>query len=106
MCTAVLPRRVGTFLISRLAISFIDTAVSSTSVISDASRSRMPSRSLRLHLMGSFLLDDDAIHAVVLAEHHGHLLAAARGQVLADVVGTDGQLALAAVHQDRKPAEG
>src|SRR5258707_10760421 len=81
----------------------METAVSSTSVISDASRSRMPSRSLRFQLMGSFLLDDDAIHAVVLAEHHGHLLAAARGQVLADVVGTDGQLAMAAVHQDREP---
>jgi len=39
----------------------------------------------------------------VLAEQHGHRLAAARGQILADVVGTDGQLAVAAVHQDREP---
>ena len=43
----VLPRSVGTFLISRVAISFMDSAVSSTSVISAASVSCMLTRSLR-----------------------------------------------------------
>ena len=36
----------------------------------------------------------------MLAEHDGHDLPAARGQVLADVVGADGQLAMAAVDED------
>src|SRR5712691_2069366 len=93
----VLPRSVGTFLISRVAISFMDSAVSSTSVISAASRSCMPRRSLRFHAMtkASFgdtprhaprvrlvgrvsarksirrFLDDHAVDPVVLPEHDG-----------------------------------
>src|SRR6266849_765404 len=99
----VLPRRVGTFLISRVAISFMDSAVSSTSVISAASVSRMLTRSLRfqaieLALLG--FLDHHTVLAVVLAEHDGNGFLAACGQILADVVGTDGQLAVSAVHED------
>jgi hypothetical protein len=43
--TTVLPRNAGTFLMGRVAISFIASAVSSTSVISSGSMSAMPSRS-------------------------------------------------------------
>src|SRR5439155_772772 len=48
-------------------------------------------------LLGFF--DDHAVLAVVLTEPDGHALAARRGQVLADVVGADRQLAMAAVDQ-------
>ena len=44
----VLPRSAGTFLISRVAISFIDSAVSSMSVISVGSMSCMLTRSFRV----------------------------------------------------------
>src|SRR2546421_8433228 len=43
-------------------------------------------------LLGFF--DDHAVLAVVLTEPDGHALAARRGQVLADVVGADRQLAI------------
>src|SRR6267142_4507409 len=46
------------------------------------------------------LADHDAIDPIVLAEHDGHDLPAARGQVLADIVGADGQLAMAAVDEN------
>src|SRR5262245_60298764 len=123
--TTVLPRRVGTFLISRVAISFMDSAVSSTSVISEGSRSCMPRRSLRFHVirLASFgdsprhaprlrlvgrvsartsfrrFLDDHAVDPVVLPEHDGDSFATARRQVLSDVVGPDGQLPVTAVHE-------
>ena len=42
--TTVRPRSVGTFLIARLPISFIATAVSRMSVISSASSPAIPSR--------------------------------------------------------------
>ena len=44
--TTVRPRRVGTFLIGRSAISFIASAVSRTSTISSGVMSAMPSRCL------------------------------------------------------------
>src|SRR5437667_406540 len=84
----VLPRSAGTFLISREAISWSDAAVSTSSTISPASRSRIVSRSFRvqpmLGLLGFF--DDDAVLAVVLPEPHGDALAPRGRQVLADVV--------------------
>src|SRR6185436_8385663 len=48
-------------------------------------------------------LDHDAVDAVVLAQHHGHGFPAARGEILADIVRADGQLAVAPVHQHRQP---
>ena len=45
--TTVRPRRAGTFLICRCEISFMASAVSSTSTISSGVSSAMPSRSLR-----------------------------------------------------------
>src|SRR5262249_21284776 len=50
-----------------------------------------------LTLLG--LLDDDAVLAVVLGEHHGHGLLAAGGQVLPDIVWADGQLAVSAIDE-------
>src|SRR5712692_1766427 len=100
----VLPRRAGTFLISRVAISSSDAAVSMSSVISAASRSRIASRSFRVHAMSGLLgfFDDDAILPVVLAHPHGDTLARGGGQVLADVIGSDRQLAVPAIDQDRE----
>src|SRR5262249_32969911 len=45
-------------------------------------------------------LDDDLVHAVRFREVHRDTLAAGRGEVLADVVGTNRELAVAAVDQD------
>src|SRR5437667_10103033 len=101
----VLPRSAGTFLISRVAISWSDAAVSMSNVISAGSRSRMARRSFRVHAMGLSLLrflDDDTVFTVVLAQAHGHALAAGGRQVLADVIGADGQLAVTPVDQDRE----
>ena len=44
--TTVLPRSAGTFLMGRVAISCMTSAVSRTRVISSGVRSEMPSRSL------------------------------------------------------------
>src|SRR3989454_3876572 len=100
----VLPRSAGTFLISRVAISWSDAAVSTSNTISPASSSRIVSRSFRvqpmLGLLGFF--DDDAVLAVVLLEPHGDGLAARGRQVLADVVRPDRQLAVTAVDQARE----
>src|SRR5262250_1870169 len=79
-----------------------------SSVISAASRSRMARRSLRVHgevtcpgisgLLGGF--DDDTILAIVLPHPHGDALATGRGQVLADVIRPDRQLAVPAIDED------
>ena len=59
-------------------------------------------RSFRVQPMSGLLrfFDDDAVLAVVLPQAHRDALALRRRQVLADVVGADGQLAVAAVDQD------
>ena len=49
--TTVLPRNVGTFLISRPETSLNESAVSRIRVTSSTERSRIPSRSLRFRLM-------------------------------------------------------
>src|SRR5687767_7207747 len=98
----VLPRSAGTFLISRPAISCSEAAVSISVVISAASSSRIVKRSLRVHPMSGLLgfFDHHAVFAVVLSQSHRHALAAGCRQVLADEVGPDGQLAVAAIDQD------
>src|SRR5881296_1574761 len=108
----VLPRSAGTFLISRVAISWSDAAVSTSNTISPASSSRIVSRSFRIQPMLGLLgfFDDDAVLAVVLPEPHGDGLAVRGRQVLADVVRPDRQLAVSAVDQAReldggRPAE-
>ena len=47
--------------------------------------------------------EHDLVDLVHLDELHLHALAACGGQVLADVVGADGQLAVAAVAEDGEP---
>ena len=46
------------------------------------------------------LLEDDLVAVIDLLQAHLHALVERGGQVLADVVGLDGQLAVAAVHED------
>src|SRR5262245_52175536 len=89
---------------SRDAISCSDAAVSTSRVISPASSSRIESRSFRVQAMLSLLgfFDDDAVFTVVLAQAHGHALAARGGKVLADVVRTDRQLAVATIDEARQ----
>ncbi len=50
--------------------------------------------------MSCMLTSDDAVLAVVLVEHDGDGFPATGGQVLADIVGADGQLAVPPVHED------
>src|SRR5512145_1440658 len=100
----VLPRRAGTFLISRPAISWSEAAVSTSVRISPASSSRIVSRSLRVHAISGLLrfLDHDTVLAIVLAEADGDRLPPRRGQVLADEIRPDGHLAVPAIDQDRE----
>src|SRR5262245_56981709 len=100
----VLPRRAGTFLISRPAISCNEAAVSTSSTISGASSSRIVTRSFRVQPMSGLLrlFDHHPVLSVVLPESYRDALAPGCGQVLADVVGPDGQLAVAAIDQDRQ----
>src|SRR4030095_15670336 len=98
----VLPRSAGTFLISRPAISWSEAAVSTSNTISAGSSSRIVTRSFRVQPISGLLrfFDHHSILAVVLPQAHRHALALGRRQVLADVVGADGQLAVPAVDQD------
>src|SRR5690606_35549391 len=96
----VRPRSAGTFLMGRCAISCIAAAVSSTSRISSAERSAMPSRCRCFSRVGAGLgfssaiallraLDDDVVMAVHLLEPHLHALATRRRHVAADVIRLD-----------------
>src|SRR5215831_15074421 len=98
----VLPRSAGTFLISRPAISCSEAAVSTNSTISAASSSRIVTRSFRVQPMSGLLrlFDHDPIFSIVFSQAHRDGLAPGCGQVLADVVGADRQLAVAAIDQD------
>src|SRR4030095_15718734 len=98
----VLPRSAGTFLISRPAISCSEAAVSTSNTISAGSSSRIVTRSFRVPPISALLrfFDHDPILAVVLPQTHRDTFALGRRQVLADVVGTDGQLAVSAVDEN------
>src|SRR6185436_742159 len=100
----VLPRSAGTFLISRPAISCSEAAVSTSRTISAASSSRIVTRSFRVQPMSGLLrlFDHDPVLAVVFSQAHRDALALRGGQVLADVVGANGELAVSAVDQDRQ----
>src|SRR5438046_10766984 len=86
---------------SRVAISWSDAAVSTSRTISPASSSRIANRSLRVQLMLGLhgFFDDHAVLAVVLAHPYRHALPTRRREALADVVGPDRQLAVAAAEQ-------
>src|SRR5215470_18159673 len=51
-------------------------------------------------LLGGF--DDDTVLAIVLPHPHGDALATGRGQVLADIIRPDRQLAVPTIDQDRE----
>src|SRR5436309_14287992 len=98
----VLPRSAGTFLMSRSEISLKDAAVSRMLVISPAETPSSPSRCRCVNAMlTSSPFDHDLVHAVRLGDPDLHLLAARGGDVLADVVGPDRQLARAPAAHDR-----
>src|SRR5688500_17453929 len=101
--TTVRPRSAGTFLMARPPISFIASAMSSTSVISPGVRSAMPSRWRPSRLaevsVAGDMVDHHLVSAVDFLQAHAHALVARCRQVLADVIGLDGQLAMAAVDQ-------
>src|SRR5262249_3407 len=101
----VFPRSAGTFLMSRSEISLKDAAVSRMATMSPPGPPSSPSRCRCVNAMGRSslwpsALDDDLVHAVRFREAHRDTLAAGRGEVLADVIGTNGELAVAAVDQD------
>src|SRR2546428_1430358 len=99
----VLPRSGGTFLMSRSEISLKDAAVSRMLVISPADTPSSPSRCRCVNAMlTSSPFDHNLVHAVRLGEPDLHLLAARRGNVLADVVGADRELAVTAVDENRE----
>src|SRR5215470_2510873 len=97
----VFPRSAGTFLMSRSEISLKDVAVSRMATISSLGTPSSPSRCRWVNAMvPPSALDDDLVHAVRFRQAHRDTLAAGRGEVLADVVGTNGEFAVAAVDQD------
>src|SRR5215470_2368732 len=97
----VLPRSAGTFLMSRSEISLKDAAVSRMATISSLATPSSPSRCRCVNAMAPpSTLDHDLVHAVGLREVHGDALAAGCGEVLADIVGANGKLAMPAVDQD------
>src|SRR5439155_17130327 len=105
--TTVLPRRVGTFLMSRPVTSLKDSAVSRTRLISSTVRSWMPSRSLRLRdIVSSCLLgsrqDHHAIWGPRLFQINFNCFFKCGRQVLAHIGGFDRELPVPAIHQHRQ----
>src|SRR2546428_11343660 len=99
--TTVLPRRVGTFLMSRPVTSLKDSAVSRTRLISSTVKSWMPSRSLRLRLMGS-RQDHHAIWGPRLLQINFNRFFKCSREVLAHIGGFDRELPVPAIHQHRQ----
>ena len=123
--TTVRPRRVGSFFISRSSerskLRAVPSSRSTSSRVEVGDRDQVPARRRlgrreqvvaheRMSAIGvSSGIEQDAVDLVDLDELHLDALAARRGQVLADVVGADRQLAVAAVGDDgeldaRRPA--
>lgn len=101
----VLPRRVGTFLMTRVDTSLKDWAVSRMVLISSAESSLMPSRSLRLNATGLSLFGSDYDHLfffVIVCEHHFDDFRICCLNIFAYVIGLYGQFAMATVDQDGK----
>ena len=100
--TTVRPRRAGSFLIGRSASERISSAVARTSSASSRVRSPALSRCCFIGRSGS-ALDDHGVLVVDAGEVDPHPLDQRGREVLADEVGADRQLAVAAVDQDREP---
>src|SRR3954452_1863174 len=110
--TTVRPRRAGSFLTERCCTSCISAAVSNSAVTSSRPRSSIESRCLFIGslpclcgqgLCGHGVGDPDLVVPVGLLEAHHHALAAGAGEVLANVVAGDGQLAVARVEEYGEP---
>ena len=115
--TTVCPRRAGTFLIDRVPTSFMASAVSRISRISSGDRSPMLSRSFVRRRTGTSspnggsaarregsavgaIVDDHLVPALDLPQADLDALAHRGGDVLADVVRLDRQLAVPAIDED------
>ena len=100
--TTVRPRRVGTFLMSRRPTSAKLSARSRIASISSRESSSIVSRCFmrRLRRLGSEIVTSST-PSISSRLHVDPLLAGGR-QVLADVVGPDRQLAMAAIAEDRE----
>ena len=94
------PRSVGSFLTSRPASAAISAAVSRIRVAVSASRSAAGEQVL--DHCGAPPISVTSSRAVGLGERHPDALVERGGDVLADVVGADRQLPVAAVDQDRE----
>src|SRR4029077_123742 len=101
--TSVFPRNAGTFLISRVTTCLNASVVSRTKLISSAVNSRRPRRSLRVQrvvMSSSFFFQPNSIRSVVgFLQAHLNLFVRCGRQILADVIGTNRQLAMAAIDQ-------
>ena len=103
--TTVLPRSAGTFLIARVEISF--KVARGVEDLEDLARRQLLEAEQVLarpgrHRRSSPPAIDDAVLAVDLAQQHLDRFAARGRDVLADEVGADRQLAVAAVDQHRE----
>src|SRR6476469_4246974 len=94
--TTVRPRRAGTFLITRVPTSRNDSAVSRIRVTSVALRSCIDSR---CSFTSPCPLHHDPVLAVELGDEHPDVIGASRRNVLPDEVGSDRQLAMAAIDE-------
>src|SRR4029077_10870568 len=109
--TSVLPRSAGTFLISRVPTCLNASVVSRTKLISSAVNSRRPSKSLRVQRvvmcfypqrqrLHSFSFQPNGIRVVVgFLQAHLNLFAGGGRQIFSDIIGTNRQLAMAAIDQ-------
>ena len=100
--TTVRPRSAGSFLIGRSASDRISSAVVRTCSASSRLRSAALSRWRFMSGLPPGSVDRDGVHAVGLLEPDADPLHQRRGQVLADEVGADRQLPVAAVDEDRE----
>src|SRR5262245_34701772 len=109
--TSVFPRNAGTFLISRVPTCLKASVVSRMKLISSAVNSRRPSKSLRVQRVvmcfspesswsHSFSFQPDGVRFIVrFLQAHLNLFVSGGRQIFTDVIGTDRQLAVAAIDQ-------
>src|SRR5262249_38808366 len=99
---SVLPRNAGTFLISRVPTSLNASVVSRTKLMSSAVSSRRPRRSLRVQRLVIAFQVDAIGFFVGFLQAHLNLFARGGRQIFSNVIGTNRQLAMAAINQYRE----
>src|SRR5215475_2767418 len=106
--TSVFPRSAGTFLISSVPTCLNASAVSRMKLISSAESSRRPSKSFRVQRVvirertSSFFQAYLVRFVIGFLKLDLHLFATRSGQILANVIGSNWELAMTAVDQDCK----